>query len=294
MSSGLFVGLATVDVVQRVERAPGPNEKVVSLRADVSAGGPATNAAVTFAALGGRATLLSVVGGGPLAALVRGDLAEHCVEVVDADTAGSSRPALSAVTVVDATGERSVVSRNAEGVEVDTPPELAELAASADVVLVDGHHPRLTLAAVTAAHRAGTPVVVDAGSWKPVLAEVLPLATAVICSSDFRLPDGQPPGPALLDDGPALVAVSAGAEPLRWWSRGGSGTVPAPAVAARDTLGAGDVLHGAYAFGVAEGRSPVEALELAVRVASLKVGHIGPRSWLTDPELLTVARGGTP
>ena len=57
--AGLFVGLVTLDLVQRVDKAPGPNEKVVAFAADIAAGGPATNAAVTFAALGGRATLVT-------------------------------------------------------------------------------------------------------------------------------------------------------------------------------------------------------------------------------------------
>ncbi|MER6875198.1 ribokinase, partial [Amycolatopsis sp. NPDC000673] len=49
----LLAGLCTVDVVQRVAEFPEPSEKVQSLQVDVAAGGPATNAAVTVAALGG-------------------------------------------------------------------------------------------------------------------------------------------------------------------------------------------------------------------------------------------------
>ena len=49
MSGALFVGVATLDVIQQVLRAPGPNEKVSSTGRLVCAGGPATNAAVTCA-----------------------------------------------------------------------------------------------------------------------------------------------------------------------------------------------------------------------------------------------------
>ena len=38
---GLFVGLATLDVVQLVDRLPGPNEKTVAQRTWLAAGGPA-------------------------------------------------------------------------------------------------------------------------------------------------------------------------------------------------------------------------------------------------------------
>jgi sugar/nucleoside kinase (ribokinase family) len=74
VSGALFVGVATLDVIQQVLRAPGPNEKVSSTGRLVCAGGPATNAAVTCAALGVPATLLSPVGHSVLGAAIRADL----------------------------------------------------------------------------------------------------------------------------------------------------------------------------------------------------------------------------
>lgn len=287
---GLFVGLTTVDVVQRVAWFPGPDEKVQASRADLAAGGPAANAAVTFAALGGRATLLTAVGSGGLAELARADLARHGVTVVDAAADAGEVLALSAITVSEGTGQRSVVSRNAAGASVAAPAGVvAERVAEADVVLVDGHHPALAAAAARAAHERGVPVVLDAGSWKPVLDEVLPLTTMAVCSADFRLPDGREVGARLVADGPRLVAVTAGAGPVRWWTESDHGEVPVPAVEARDTLGAGDVFHGAFTFAVAAGRGEVAALAEAVAVAGVRVGHVGPRSWLTDPRLAELA-----
>lgn len=93
---GLFCGLAVLDVVQLVDEPPGPDEKTTALDQVVAAGGPATNAAVTFAALGGRALLAAPVGKGPLAALVRADLAAQGVELIDCTASASgSRPAAS-------------------------------------------------------------------------------------------------------------------------------------------------------------------------------------------------------
>ena len=55
----LFAGLCTLDIIQAVASVPGPNEKVTALDKTVAAGGPAANAAVAFAFLGGGATLLA-------------------------------------------------------------------------------------------------------------------------------------------------------------------------------------------------------------------------------------------
>lgn len=293
MPTGLLVGLVTVDVVQRVDRAPGPDEKVRATRADVAAGGPATGAAVTFARLGGDALLLTTVGTGPLASLVHEDLRRHHVRVHDAAPA-SGGPSVSAVTVVRSTGQRSVVSRNAEDATVVPPSDLAALVERARVVLLDGHHPLLALATARAAHDRGVPVVLDAGSWKPVLEDLLRLTRMAVCSADFRTPDGRPGGKDLLDAGPSFLAVTGGPRPVRWWTGGQHGTVPVPSTVARDTLGAGDVLHGALARGVADGLNEVAALHRAVAVASLRVAHVGPRSWLTDPGLDRIARGSGP
>lgn len=282
---GLFVGLTTVDLVQRVERFPGPDEKVVATRADLAAGGPAANAAVTFAGLGGHATLLTAVGAGGLADVAAADLRLHGITVVDAAEAGGEALALSAITVLESTGQRSVVSRNAEGVVVAVPERLPDLVDQADVVLVDGHHPALAVAAARAARERGVPVVLDAGSWKPVLGDVLPLTTMAVCSADFRLPGGREVGAGLVADGPRFVAVTAGAGPVRWWTAEDRGEVPVAPVTARDTLGAGDVFHGAFAFAVAAGRGEVDALADAAAVAGVRVGHVGPRGWLDDPGL---------
>jgi sugar/nucleoside kinase (ribokinase family) len=56
--------------------------------------------------------------------------------------------------------------------------------------------------------------------------------------------------------------------------------VTVPAVAARDTLGAGDVWHGALAFAVAGlGNDVAGWVRHANEVAAERVRHVGPRSW---------------
>jgi hypothetical protein len=60
---GVFVGLATLDVIHRIAKAPAVNEKITSTAQFVAAGGPAPNAAVTFAGLGGDAILVTALGG---------------------------------------------------------------------------------------------------------------------------------------------------------------------------------------------------------------------------------------
>jgi sulfofructose kinase len=141
------VGLCTVDLVQRVAALPAPGEKVQASSVELAAGGPAANAAVAVAALGGTARLATVLGSHPLAQLAARDLAACGVETTDVLPYRVAPPAVSAVSVREADGERTVVSHNAAGVAATAEVDLA----GAGCLLLDGHHPDLALRAARAA-----------------------------------------------------------------------------------------------------------------------------------------------
>lgn len=158
--AGLFVGLATLDLVQRVDALPGPDDKATATWQELAAGGPALNAAVVFAALGGDATLVTRVGAGPLGRLVADDLRRQNVRLIDLADAGYT-PAVSAIAVDAGTGARQIISTDAGASTPPAPddPRLNNLAhETVDIVLIDGHHPDLAhavLDAVTEARALG-------------------------------------------------------------------------------------------------------------------------------------------
>ncbi|KMO70428.1 PfkB family carbohydrate kinase [Mycolicibacterium chlorophenolicum] len=291
---GVFVGLATLDVIHRIAEPPEVNQKVTSTAQFVSAGGPAANAAVTFAALGGAATLVTALGDEPVADLIRADLTTHGVEVIDA-AQGATRPVpVSSVSVVESTGDRSVVSLDAVRSDATPPAHLDDVVAGADVLLVDGHHPLIAGAAVRYAAARAVPVVVDAGRWKPVMDDLIEYATDMVCSNDFRVPDTDGPrstATALVSTGVRTVVTTHGPDPVDWWSDGQSGSVPVPAVRAVDTLGAGDVFHGAYCF-YPERLGIVERIQRSAQVAALRCSIVGPRAWLRELSALQTGKGG--
>jgi sugar/nucleoside kinase (ribokinase family) len=281
-----FVGLTTLDVVHRSPVRPGRNEKVTATRQDVAAGGPAANAAVAAAALGARSVLVSALGSGPVATAARGDLDAHGVEVHDVVAPGLDFPlAVSAVLVDDGTGDRSVVSADAALAAAPAPPAgvLRGLPAP-DVVLLDGHHPAIARAVV---EHLGTldprpRVVLDAGRWRPLFADLLPVADVAALSADFRVPGHDDAAAGARALGARAVVVTHGPGPVEWSDGSGAGTVDVPRVEARDTLGAGDAFHGALAAALAQGAALPKACAEAARVASTRVAHVGPRAWLAE------------
>ncbi|MFI9797472.1 PfkB family carbohydrate kinase [Streptomyces sp. NPDC052302] len=285
---GLFVGLCTLDVVQLVDRVPGPDEKLTARDQLVTAGGPAANAAVTFAHLGGVARLLTAVGSHPLGETVRADLDRAGVAVTDLAAGRDEPPAVSSVLVTAGTGERAVASTNARGQRLGPPPDPDALLSACDIVQFDGHHPALALATARAARAAGRRTVLDGGSWKPGTEDLLPYIDVAVCSAAFR-----PPGTAetdgtlrfLRDHGVTWAAVSQGPRPLVWAGPDGGGTVEVPAVHVVDTLGAGDVLHGALTHGLARhteltGPAFTDALRAATALAARSCTSFGTRAWM--------------
>lgn len=302
---GLFLGLTTLDCIYQAPHPPGPNEKVVAQNTLLVAGGPATNAAVAFAQIGAsqgsRATLASVLGAHPLTSLLREDLLEQGVSLSDLAPHRPGPPPISAIVVSTGSGERAVVARNAEDRAVVADDLSPDLLTGVDVVLLDGHQMAAGAQVAQWARTKRIPVVVDAGSWKPNFETVLAQATVVIASANFR-----PPGCTTDLEVFAYLrglqvnwaAITRGAESILFaplWGHTASptpehngdelrdelreiGEIEVPQIRAVDTLGAGDIFHGAFCHFWPE-HPFEEALLKASRSASFACQHWGTRSW---------------
>ncbi len=295
---GLFVGLTTLDLIYQVIEPPKPNQKLVALDYTASAGGPATNAAVAFGALGGRASVLSVVGCHPMTQLIGADLQQCGVSLLDLDPAWSESPPVSSIIVTKATGDRAVISINAAKLQA-TPAQIpADVLQGVDIVMIDGHQIAVGTAIAEQARALHIPVVLDGGSWKPGLETVLPLVNYAVCSANFQPPrcETQADVVAYLKNlGLAHIAITQGDQPI-WYgdsagdspletlrehftNRDQTGTIPVPKIQPVDTLGAGDIFHGAFCYFILQ-TNFVEALKKASAVAARSCLSFGTRQWM--------------
>jgi sugar/nucleoside kinase (ribokinase family) len=291
--AGLFVGLCTLDIIQLVDHAPASNEKLTAREQVVAAGGPAANAAAAFNHLGGTARLLTAIGSHPLGLGATADLDRLGVIVSDLAADSAEPPAVSSILVTASSGERAVASTNATGHRLTPPSDLDMLVASCDIAEFDGHHMELAVTAARLARAVGRATVLDGGSWKDGTQDLLPFIDVAVCSADFRPPGASTPTDTLQflrEHGVVWSAVSRGGEPIVWAGPDSGGTVDVPMVHVADTLGAGDVLHGALAHHLAvqglavQGRLTsegfVEALRGAAAVASQACASFGTRAWM--------------
>jgi sugar/nucleoside kinase (ribokinase family) len=285
--SAAFVGLTTLDLIYSVETYPTENKKIVARRQGMYAGGPATNAAAAFASLGGRSRLISAKGQTAASYMILNDLSKLLVEIVD--LAGDDFvPSISSIAVSEATGSRTVVSTNATTTSPQGSGFLPAMLDDVSLVLVDGHNLDLCIEAAKCASEAGIHVVFDGGSWKTGTENLLRHVDTAICSEDFVPPHLTSPSvDTILSYLSQLVrraALTRGARPVLFREGPLHGEVPVPGTEVVDTLGAGDIYHGAFCYYhlMKPGQPFAELLAEAAKVASLSCAHFGPREWATQ------------
>jgi len=282
MARGLFIGMVTLDLIYLSDRPPYADEKRMAEDLVVAAGGPACNAAATFSHLDNEAKLAGALGLHPLTGLIRADLDDCGVDILDLTPEVLEQPPVSSVIITKATGDRSVISRSALPPTALSHEAVGRALLEADVVLLDGH--QMAVAQDVVEHAPHGPVVIDAGTWKPGFDEVLRGADCVICSEYF-FPPGCHGDDTVLDYmreiGVKHAAVTHGSGPIRYWSREREGEVPVPEVQVVDTLAAGDIFHGAFChYILTEGF--VTSLVQAAEVAAFSCRFLGTRQWMKE------------
>jgi sugar/nucleoside kinase (ribokinase family) len=280
----LFAGRTTVDALYWLDRLPQEDTKVFARAFRVAPGGPACNAAIIHRLLGGQATLLSAVGGGPMAALVREELDRRGVRLIDLAPSSYETP-LTTVLVNTAAATRTIVNPPVTGARVaalggEWDPAWGERPA---VALTDGFYLEETLPLLAALGDGGTALCLDAGSWKSRTESLAPLLTAAICSERFTPPGAKADPEATLGwfagQGVPHAAVTRGAKPIVGLDRGRRFEIAIEPVEAVDTLGAGDVLHGAFCFYFGQGLGFEESLRRAAEVATRSCRGLGIGHW---------------
>jgi sugar/nucleoside kinase (ribokinase family) len=285
----LFVGRTTLDVLYRLDHLPEEDTKVYARQLQAAPGGPALNAAITHALLGGQATLVSAVGSGPWAAPVRAELDRYCVRLLDLAASTAYETPLCTVLVSTANSTRTIVNPPLSTVRLpalagsweDAIP--ASWGAVPPVVLSDGFFIEETAAFLAACKDKGAAICLDGGSWKPGTAELAPLLTVAICSERFTVPGLAPGAEALFAwfaaKGVQYVAVTRGAKSILASDRGRRFGIEIAPIAAADTLGAGDVLHGAFCHHFALNSNFEAALRQASAIATLSCEGLGIKAW---------------
>jgi sulfofructose kinase len=277
----LCIGMPVRDLTFHTE-VPARGSKQNASHLDEICGGNSPNAAIGIVRLGGRASVCGPVGDSRETAS-RGIFDQLAHEGVDirhlVHMKGLVTP-ISAI-LIDPTGERTAITyRDPELWKVKLPAADV-LLDDCDAVLTESRCAEFCTDLCGDAVRRGIPVIVDVDRAMSLQEGLLAASTHLIFSAESLQETA-----GITDDGDALKKIAKLTPSFLAATRGPRGTIwldeqgelqetAAFPVHTVDTLGAGDVFHGAFALAITEGQELHQALRFASAAAALKCTRFG-------------------
>jgi sugar/nucleoside kinase (ribokinase family) len=277
----LCAGGAVQDIVMRVEAFPKAGHKVQASEYVVTIGGQSGNAAVAAARLGALTFYAGTLGApdDPVAGEIVAALEKNGVDCSGTVRVPGAQSSVSLI-LLDAQGEKMIATRRDSGLNDARLPNIPALVARADAVLADNRYPLFAVPVCEAAKARGIPRVLDFDKPTAFDDPLLLLSTHVIASADAaREAAGETDLRAALKKmGQHLgcfLAITDGPAGYYWLDGGQVRHAKAFKVDVVDTLGAGDVFHGAFTLRLAETGDEVEAMKFASAAAAIKCTRFG-------------------
>ena len=281
MNTILVAGVAVLDFVFHMDSFPRLAEKYRADAASISGGGNAANAAVAIARLGGDAELATRLGVDQIADMIVGDLKKENVGTALIKQYPGRRSSFSSI-YIDGEGERQIMNYRDNELPWDADWISSLAPENITAALGDTRWPDGALAAMKCASTRGVPGVMDAEA--PVLEaeQAVHAASHVAFSAQGALDftgqqdidqaalhaDEVLPGKVIVTDGENGVVMVQDYVVHRF---------PAFDIEPVDTLGAGDIWHGAFVLALGEGMSEEEAILFASAAAAIKCSRSGGR-----------------
>ncbi|MCY3877627.1 MAG: PfkB family carbohydrate kinase [Rhodobacteraceae bacterium] len=276
--ANIFVfGTAVVDFIHFVESFPEGGFKHFSNDAEYSGGGTGANAAVAVSRLGGRAEFGARIGADLIAKLILDGLEEEGIDTRHVMQSESGRSPFSSV-IVDRMGERQLISFRGRGL-TENAGWLDEMP-DCDGYLADARWNPGLERTLARARELGRPGVVDVE--RGASAEALRSASHIAFSRQGiqALTGEDNPARALKKvtaHFDSWICVTDGENGVYRMSGGRVENIPAFRITAKNTLGAGDVWHGAFTLRLAEGAAEDDAVLFANAAAAIKCTRKGGR-----------------
>ena len=280
------------DQLVRLEKMPRGNESVRILESSCQGGGKVSTALVAAARQGIPCKMIAVLGDGPRSRFLLDDFERHDIDVSDIYIKPGYREGYSVVLSDSQSGGRRILwdyddrSGGLTTDDIDRCGESISRAGFLHICRMDAVDRR----AAEIARQAGTLVSFDADFYTPEIADNLSLIDILIGSEEFY---GQcfPEGGDIRENIRTLISGGLLTVIFTFGKRGCCGMagetffeVPAfqKNIDVVDTVGAGDVFHGAYLAGLCKGMGPEEAARFASAVSAIKCTGIGGRAAIPD------------
>src|SRR5438128_7462518 len=278
----LCIGMPVRDLTFNTPGVPGRGSKENATGFDEICGGNALNGAIGIVRLGGRASICGPMGDAKETSsrFIFEQMAHEGIDTKHLIHMPGLVTPISAV-MIDPSGERTIVTFRDPKLWHVKLPAFDTLLDDCHAILTESRCAEFCTDLCAEAVRRGIPVIVDVDRAMSLREGLLNASSHLVFSSEPLQETA-----AIADDAKALHQIAKLTKSFLAGTRGARGTIwldengniqetPAFPVHTVDTLGAGDVFHGAFALAITEGQELSEALRFASAAAALKCTRFG-------------------
>jgi sulfofructose kinase len=278
----LCIGIPVRDLTFRVAAVPERGSKANASHLAEICGGNALNAAIAIARLGGRVAFAGPMGDAQetSSGFILDRMAAEGIETTHIVRMPGLMTPVSAI-MIDVTGERTLTIYRDPSLWRVKLPAPDDLLADCQAVLVESRCGAFCVDLCIEARRRGIPVIVGVDRAMALTDGLLTAASHLLFASEqvqetAGVGDDAGALKRLAALTPAFLAATRGPRGTIWLNEDGEPQeTQAFPVQAVDTLGAGDVFHGAFTLRLAEGGGIHGALRFAAAAAALKCTRHG-------------------
>lgn len=264
------IGTVVVDHVVELSHYPAEDTKVEIQRQWVQVGGPVPVALSTAAFYGSATSLLSRWGKDAAGDLIQSTLMQRGISLDHCEAQSGWDSGFAHVWVTPRSCCRTIAYSRGQFPVPDQQHVKEAMLKNCSILHLDGWASGAAIQAAKIVGRHGGTVVLDAGSVKPGLEDLLPEVDVLIASALFQRSyfGSETVSTAdLVSLGVPSVIATDGACGARWLTVDSVLSEPGMSVDAIDTNGAGDIFAGCILYGLNSGLPRRETLRFANRVA---------------------------
>ncbi|MCL2664733.1 MAG: carbohydrate kinase family protein [Defluviitaleaceae bacterium] len=280
-----------IDLNINVKTFPKPNGGEMIRRLSWQGGGKVSSGLTAAGRLGVRSAILGAVGDDIFGRFCRDDFERHNVDTAGlAARANCSTPFCTVISDQD-TGGRSIIYKPGTSGGVDYNEVDKKFLRGVKYFFIAGINDDVKKMSLEAKSN-GAEIVIDADGYSEHVMDfaehidVFVASEAVYAALGGNYLNTQSVCESVIKKGPSIVVFTMGEKGCAGLSAEGYFELPAYKVEAVDTVGAGDVYHGAFIAGLLDGRSVVETARFASACSAVKCCRIGGRAGVPNKKVL--------
>ena len=275
------IGQCSLDYIGQIPSYPPPDIKCEFSNLVVQGGGPVATALVALKRWGIDGYMAGVAGDDDFGKNILASLVNEDVDTGGIQVRESEHSQFAFIVSEPTRARRTIFWQRPTGSPLQ-PEELdVKLLMKSSALHTDGLFPEASLYACRKAKEAGLPVMVDAGTLRDGMLEIIRVSNCVITSEVFSNAFAETPQETcrkLADMGVQLAGVTLGAKGYVALIDGRFIRKEAYPARVIDTTGCGDVFHAGVTYGIIQGWNAEKSMDLGAWVAARVSMQMGGRS----------------